>query len=64
MNKDTTARVATLALAVIGSLLAVAESIKDIPALAPYSNWATAFIGLAVALKQILMMLQPPKQDT
>jgi len=60
-TQDTTARVSTLILAAIGVLLAVAESIKDIPALAPYSNYATAFIGLAVAVKQILMMINPPK---
>lgn len=58
-TKDTTARIATLALAVIGSLLAVAETIKDIPALAPYSNWATAFVGLAVALKQVILLIHP-----
>jgi hypothetical protein len=59
MNKETTTRVATAALAFIGVLLAVAESIKDIPALAPYSNWATAVVGLAVAMKQIIQLAAP-----
>lgn len=59
-NQDKAARIATLVLAAIGSLLAVAESIKDIPALAPYSNWATAFIGLAVSVKQVILMIHPP----
>lgn len=63
MNQDTAARVSTLVLAAIGVLLAVAESIKDIPALAPYSNYATAFIGLAVSVKQIILMLNPQKPN-
>lgn len=56
-SQDQVARISTLVLAVIGVLLAVAESIKDIPALAPYSNYATAFIGLAVSVKQIVLMI-------
>lgn len=57
-TQDTTARVSTLILAFIGVLLAVAESIQSIPALAPYSNYSTAIIGLAVSVKQIILMFQ------
>lgn len=59
-TQDKVARISSAALASIGVLLAVAESIKDIPALAPYSNYATAFVGLAVAVKQILLLVQKP----
>lgn len=62
-QKDTTARVSTLVLGLIGAFLAVANDIKDIPALAPYSNWSTAIIGLAISLKQILLLMSPPKPE-
>lgn len=60
-NQDTTARISTLVLVLAGVILAVAEGIKDIPALAPYSHWSQVLIGLAVAMKQIILMVQPPK---
>lgn len=57
----------TAALGVIGSLLAIANEIKDIPALAPYSNYAVLVIGFAVTAKQIIQIIQkhigkPPTQ--
>lgn len=56
----------TASLGLIGSFLAVANDIKNIPALAPYSNYAVFVIGLAVTAKQIIQIVQnhlnPPPQ--
>jgi hypothetical protein len=55
-TKENVTRGLTASLAVIGTLLAIADQIKDIPALADYSQYGTAFIGFAIAAKQICMV--------
>jgi uncharacterized membrane protein YjfL (UPF0719 family) len=59
MKRENAASATSLTLVLIGALLAVADDIKNIPALAPYSNWSTAIIALAVAVKQILSFKPP-----
>lgn len=56
-TKENLTRGLTAILAVIGTLLAIADQIKDIPALAAYSQYGTAFIGFAITAKQIAMII-------
>lgn len=66
LTKDQITLYTTAALGVLGSFLAIADDIKNIPALAPYSNYAVFVIGLAVTAKQIISIihnhLKPPNQ--
>jgi hypothetical protein len=55
---ETTTKYLTLTLALLGTFLAIAEDIKNIPFLAEYSNYATAVVGAAIAAKQVLLIIQ------
>lgn len=57
VTKENATRSLTAALAIIGTFLAVADQIKDIPALADYSQYGTAAIGVAITAKQIIMII-------
>lgn len=57
MNKEDAVRGITALLGILGTLLAIADQIKAIPALAAYSNYAVATIGVAVVVKQAAMII-------
>ncbi len=47
----------TFLLALIGTLLSIAQDVKNIPGLGNYSNLAGTFIGFAIIAKQVLNVI-------
>ncbi len=56
LHKDNIVRAITATLAVLGAFLGIADQVKDLPFLAPVSNYAVPVIGLAISFKNICIV--------
>jgi hypothetical protein len=57
MDKENIVRTSTGVIALAGLFLAFADSVKNIPELAPYAHWGTVITAFAIAFKNFAIVV-------